>query len=125
VLNTRKFTWTELPFYLTYHVAHGRKLNFDLMGGMSYAMISSVDAGVVSRDNVGIYIMNSEKSFPGVKNNLFVSFSPVLSWQFSHLLSVGVMPSFKYSLTPIIENERWVQEKPWFAGCSLSLKRRF
>ncbi len=123
--NRIKYTWTEIPLFITYTFKQKGKFGFDLMGGVSYAFITGVDAAYVSYDNVGLLIVKDKNDFPGVKNNFFVHLYPTLTYQVNPLVSLGVAPTFKMSITSITDNENWVQQHPYFVGLSLSLRRKF
>jgi hypothetical protein len=123
--NRIKYTWTEIPLFITYSLPRKGRLGLDLVAGASYGIITGVDASYVSYDNVGLLTMKDKNSFPGVKNNVFVHFNPVVSCRVTDLVSIGLAPTFKYSLTSITANEAWVKQNPYFIGLSLSLRRKF
>jgi hypothetical protein len=123
--NRIKYSWTEIPLLINYTIIKGRRINLDLQGGVSYAFINTVDAGIVSYDNKGVLVLKDKKAFPQITNAVFVSFMPQISYQFNETVAIGVMPSFKYSVTSIIGNDRWVQQHPYFIGLNLCLRKRF
>jgi len=123
--NRIKYTWTEIPLFITYTFNPNSKIRFEIMTGMSYGIITGVDAALVSYDNVGVLLLTDKSNFPGIKNNLFVHFNPHLDYRLSKLVSVGVSPTFKYSITSITANDSWVEQRPYFIGISATLRRKF
>lgn len=123
--NRIKYTWTEIPLFITYSFNPKSKICFEIMTGISYGIISGVDAAFVSYDNVGLLVLTDKSNFPGIKNNLFFHVNPHVNYQISKLVSVGVCPTFKYSLTSITANDSWVQQQPYFIGISATLRRKF
>lgn len=97
----------------------------DMQAGLSYAFINTVDAGIISYDNKGVFVLKNKDAFPQINSTIFVSVLPQVSYKFSEELSLGIVPSFKYSLTSIIGNTNWVQQHPYFIGMNLCLRKRF
>lgn len=120
-----KYTWTEIPVFITYSFNHKSKFGFELMAGVSYGIITAVDASYVSYDNMGVLMLTDKNAFPGVKNNFFVHFNPHLYYKVNDLVSVGVAPTLKYSVTSITANDSWVEQRPYFIGISASLRKKF
>lgn len=123
--NRIKYTWTEIPVFITYSLPHKGRFGLDLAAGVSYGIITGVDASYVSYDNVGLLTVKDKSSFPGVKNNFFAHFNPAVTYKATDLISIGLAPTFKYSITSITGNEAWVQQRPYFMGLSLSLRKQF
>ena len=123
--NHIKYTWTEIPITLTYSFSHKNKFGIELTAGLSYAIITKVDAAYVSYDNVGVLIVNDENRFPGIRNNFFAQFNPSVTYKVNDLVTIGASPTFKYSLTSITANENWVNQNPYFFGFCASIQRRF
>jgi hypothetical protein len=123
--NRIKYTWTEIPLLISYSVASRPRFSFDLQGGISYAFINTIDAGIVANDNKGVLAVKSKEAFPQISNTVFATFLPQVAYRFNDQVSLGVVPSFKYSLSSIIGSERWVQQHPYFLGMSICLRKRF
>ncbi|MFI5221243.1 MAG: outer membrane beta-barrel protein [Bacteroidia bacterium] len=120
-----KYTWTEIPLLITYTFFQKKKFDFEITTGVSYAFISGVDAAYVSYDNVGVLILTDKDAFPGIKNNFFFHFYPSVSYHISEKISIGVVPTFKMSITSITGNDNWVQQYPYFIGISGTLRKKF
>ncbi len=123
--NRIKYTWTEIPLLVTYSFPKKNKIGFKITTGISYAIISGVDASYVSYDNIGVLMLTDKNGFPGVKNNFSFHFYPSVTYKLNELVEIGIAPTFKYSLTSITENTNWVQQQPYFIGISASLRKKF
>ncbi|MES2559059.1 MAG: hypothetical protein V4590_04930 [Bacteroidota bacterium] len=123
--NRIKYSWTEIPLFINYNVHRGQRWDIDLQAGVGYAFVSTVDAGMVGQDNKGVFALKDKSAFPQIKNSVFVSVMPQISYKFGQNVSVGFVPTFKYSATSMIGNERWVQQHPYFVGVNLCLRKRF
>ena len=123
--NRIKYTWTEIPLFITYSFKQKHKIGVEITSGISYAIISGVDASYVSYDNIGVIILNDKNSFPGVKNNFFFHIYPSVTYKLNELVQIGIAPTFKYSINSITENENWVQQQPYFIGLSAMLRKKF
>jgi hypothetical protein len=123
--NRIKYSWTEIPLYVNYNLRRGERWDIDLQAGAGYAFINTVDAGMVAQDNKGVFALKDKDAFPQIKNSVFVSFMPQLSYRFGQNVSIGFVPTFKYSVTSIIGNDRWVQQHPYFLGMNICLRKRF
>ncbi len=123
--NRIRYTWTEIPLLVNYTLHRGARWDIDLQGGVGYAFISTIDGGMVSYDNKGVLVLKDKESFPQISNTIFVTFQPQISKRFGQGVSLGLVPSFKYSVTSIIGNETWIQQHPYFIGLSACLRKRF
>lgn len=123
--NRIKYSWTEIPVYVNYSIIQKSKWNIDMQGGISYAFINAIDGGMIGYDNKGVLVLKGEESFPNIQNTVFVTAMPQVSYRFTPSVSVGIVPSFKYSLTSIIGNEYWIQQHPYFVGINICLRKRF
>lgn len=123
--NRIKYSWTEIPLLINYTIVKKHRFNVDLQTGISYAFINTVDAGIVAYDNKGVLSVKNTEAFPQISSTIFVSVLPQISYKFNEQLSLGIIPSFKYSLTSIIGDERWVQQHPYFIGANICLRKRF
>jgi hypothetical protein len=123
--NRIKYSWTEIPLMINYNVRKGERWDLDVQAGASYAIINGVDAGMVSYDNKGVFALKDKNAFPQIKNSVFVSLMPQVSYRFGDNVSVGFVPTFKYSVASMIGNDRWVQQHPYFVGLNICLRKRF
>jgi hypothetical protein len=123
--NRIKYTWTEIPLFVTYSFKQKHKIGIEITTGISYAIISGVDAAYVSYDNVGVLMLTDKNGFPGIKNNFFFHFYPSVTYKLNELVQLGISPTFKYSINSITDNANWVQQQPYFIGLSFSLRKKF
>lgn len=123
--NRIKYSWTEIPLFVNYNIRKGQRWDIDMQAGVGYAFLNTVDAGMVANDNKGVFALKDKDAFPQIKNAVFVSIMPQVSYRFGQNVSVGFVPTFKYSATSIIGNERWVQQHPYFVGLNICLRKRF
>lgn len=121
-----KYSWTEFPIWLSYTLTPSKsRWGFSLKGGFSYAQLSTTDAGMVNYDNIGILIIRDENAFPKLQNSFFVNFNPAISWQLNPTVGLSLMPTFRYSLNSMVNNNQWVSQQPWMIGLSGALCKRF
>ncbi|MCU0443052.1 MAG: outer membrane beta-barrel protein [Bacteroidia bacterium] len=120
-----RYSWTEIPIWFNYTAAKGKRWNADIQFGMSYGFIGTIDAGIVSYDNKGILVAQDKDAFPQIRNTLFATVIPQVSYTFGQEVSIGIAPSFKYGLQSIIGNPSWVQQHPYFVGLNMCLRKRF
>jgi hypothetical protein len=123
--NRIKYSWTEIPVYVNYTIIKGKRWNVDMQAGASYAFINTVDGGMISYDNKGVLVLRGKESFPEIKNTIFLTAMPQVSYAFGSSVSLGLVPTIKYSVTSIIGNERWIQQHPYFIGMNICLRKRF
>jgi hypothetical protein len=123
--NRIKYSWTEIPLLINYTIVNKRWFNVDFQTGISYAFINTVDAGIIAYDNKGVLSVKNTEAFPQISSTIFVSAMPQISFKFNEQLSLGFIPSVKYSLPSIIGDERWVQQHPYFLGANICLRKRF
>lgn len=120
-----KYSWTEFPVMIRYKLTQHPRFNIELETGVSYAVISTIDAGMVSYDNVGVLLIRDQKAFPEIKNSFFATFAPAITYQLNNETTIGLLPSAKFSLNSMIGNADWVQQYPYFVGLNASLTKRF
>jgi hypothetical protein len=123
--NRIKYSWTEIPLFISYQLMETPRFSVDMMCGVSYAFIQTVDAIMISKDNVGAYVLKNNESFPGFNNSFFLNIYPVCSYRFNDAISLGLSPSFKYSINSMVASNRWTPQHPYLAGLSLRLTKRF
>lgn len=123
--NRIKYSWTEIPLFVTYRFTPQKRLGIEVRAGISYAIIGTVDASMVGQDNIGVLVMKSQESFPVFTNSLFAQAYAGISYKLNETVSLNAMPYFKYSLTSMIKSENWVQQYPWMVGMSLGLRKSF
>lgn len=120
-----RYSWTEIPIWFNYTAYKSNRWNADIQFGVGYAFIGTIDAGIVSYDNKGILIAQDKLAFPQIRNTVFATVMPQISYRFGQQVSIGVAPSFKYGMQSIIGNSNWVQQHPYFGGLSVCLRKRF
>lgn len=120
-----KYSWTEIPVFVRYRLTNQPRFNLVLEGGLSYAIISTTDAGMVSYDNVGVLLIKDKDAFPGIQNNWFATFAPALTYKLNNEVTLGLMPSAKFALNSMVANKDWMQQYPYFVGLNATLTKRF
>ncbi|MFA6261299.1 MAG: hypothetical protein WC760_07525 [Bacteroidia bacterium] len=120
-----KYSWTEIPVFVRYRITNQPRFNLVLEGGLSYAIISTTDAGMVSYDNVGVLLIKDKEAFPGIQNNWFATFAPALTYKLNNEVTLGLMPSAKFALNSMVANKDWMQQYPYFVGLNATLTKRF
>lgn len=125
VNNGIKYTWTELPLFVTFRFNTERRLGFEVRTGISYAMLGTVDAAMIGQDNIGVLILKTRESFPVLRNSFFAHLYAGISFRLNETVTLSAMPYVKYSVNSMVKNEKWIQQHPWMAGCSLGLRKSF
>lgn len=120
-----KYSWTEIPVLIRYKLTQQPRLNIELEAGLSYAIISTIDAGMVSYDNVGVLIIKDKEAFPGIQNNWFATFAPSVTYKLNNEVTLGLMPTAKFALNSMVTNKDWMQQYPYFFGLNATLTKRF
>jgi len=120
-----KYSFTEIPVYVTYKAFHSRKFEIDIQGGFSYAFISGINAYIINQNNVGVMVLNGPDDFPKIKGTAFITLQPMFAYKMSDDVSIGIMPTYKSSLGSIIQNQYWVQQYPYFIGLHVFLRKKF
>lgn len=120
-----KYSWNEIPLFVTYRFKTSKRVGVELRGGISYAMISTVDAGMVGQDNIGVLVMKTKESFPVLQNSIFTHLYAGISYKLNETVSLNAMPYVRYSLNSMIRNEKWIQQHPWMMGLSMGLRKSF
>ncbi len=120
-----KYSFTEVPLLLTYKVLKGQSLDVEVQAGVSYAILNLVNAYMPDPTCVGLLEVTDKNDFPKLKNMLFVSLAPSIGYKLNNALTLGAMPVIKVSLTGMVDNDNWIQQKPWFVGLNLFIRKRF
>lgn len=120
-----KFSFTEIPIWITYSIHTDRTIGFDLMVGYSFAFLTSVNAYMPDPACVGLLNVNDKNSFPFLKGSSFVNFAPAVNYKINQSVQLGLMPQFKLGLSSVIDNKNWIQEKPMAVGLNFYLRKRF
>jgi hypothetical protein len=123
--NQIRYTWTEVPLFVNYTMLSKNRWNLDMQAGISYAFINTIEGGMIGYDNKGVLVLRDKESFPQIRNTVFVTAMPQVSYQVGPTVAIGLAPTVKYSVTSIIGNERWIQQHPYFIGLNLCLRKRF
>lgn len=120
-----RYSWNEIPLLLTFNFNPGKRLSFEIKSGLSYAIINTVDANMISYNNVGVLVLKGKESFPQIRNSVFAHVYAGISYRLNETVSLNAMPYFRYSVNSMIRNENWVQQRPYLTGMSLSLRKYF
>lgn len=120
-----RYTWNEIPVLLTYRSHHMGRFNYEFRGGVSYAVLSSVDAAMISYDNVGLLTIKDKDAFPGFENSFFMHLHGGVTYSINDKVTLGFMPYFRYSLNSMVSRSTWVQQQPYLIGANLMLRRTF
>lgn len=120
-----RYTWNEIPVLLTYRSHHMGRFNYEFRGGVSYAVLSSVDAAMISYDNVGLLTIKDKDAFPGFENSFFMHLHGGVTYSINDKVTLGFMPYFRYSLNSMVSRPTWVQQQPYLIGANLMLRRTF
>lgn len=120
-----KYSFTEIPLYVTYQFPSEGRVHFELMGGLSFGKLNLVNAYMPDPGCIGVLVVNDKASFPEFTNVFFASLAPNVSFKLNSSVDLGVMPNIKASLNSMVKNEQWIQQKPWLVGLGVYLRKRF
>jgi len=120
-----RYTFLELPFNLNYQFKQNNLLSWQLQLGYSLGILYHVDAYYLDPNNIGLVIVNSTDNFPNFNAAHFVSIAPKMEYQLKRGLDIGVQLKGKTSLNSIIQEQSWIQQKPYLIGLEISMKKRF
>lgn len=123
--NRIHYSWNEIPLFITFRSAPGKRVGFEARTGISYAVLNTVDAAMIGQENIGVLLLKNKESFPYMKNSFFVHLYAGMCVNVNESVSLSVMPYFKYSLNNMIDNENWVKQYPLMMGLSLGLRKSF
>lgn len=119
------YSFTEIPFFVSYKFAQKHKFEFELQGGLSWGILSGANAQMVDQYNVGLLQINSKTDFPPLRNVFFFTIQPMASYKLNSAVNIGVMPTFKTSLNSMVATPYWVQQYPYFVGLNVFIRKRF
>lgn len=120
-----KYSFTEIPIWITYSILTDKKVGFDFMLGYSFAFLTSVNAYMPDPAMVGLLTVNDKTSFPFLKGSSFINIAPAVNYRINNTVQLGLMPQFKLGLSSVIDNKNWIQEKPMAIGINFYLRKRF
>ncbi len=120
-----KYSFTEIPIWITYSILTDKKVGFDFMLGYSFAFLTSVNAYMPDPAMVGLLTVNDKTSFPFLKGSSFINIAPAVTYRINNTVQLGLMPQFKLGLSSVIDNKNWIQEKPMAIGLNFYLRKRF
>jgi hypothetical protein len=120
-----KYSFTEIPIWITYSILTDKKIGFDFMLGYSFAFLTSVNAYMPDPALVGLLTVNDKTSFPFLKGSSFINIAPAVTYRINNTVQLGLMPQFKLGLSSVIDNKNWIQEKPMAIGINFYLRKRF
>jgi len=118
------YSWTEIPLNLAYTASLKGRFSYEIEGGVSYAFLSSSDAGMINYDNVGVLIITDKESFPKFVNTFFVTISPAILFKINNTVDLGAHLQFKNSLGNMVADPTWIRQYPGFYGAALSIRKR-
>jgi hypothetical protein len=119
------YSFTEIPFFVSYKFAQKHKFEFEVQGGLSWGILSGANAQMVDQYNVGLLQINSKTDFPPLRNVFFFTIQPMASYKLNSAVNIGVMPTFKTSLNSMVATPYWVQQYPYFVGLNVFIRKRF
>ena len=119
------YSFTEIPFFVSYKFAQKRKFEFEIQGGLSWGILSGANAQMVDQYNVGLLQINSKTDFPPLRNVFFFTVQPMASYKLNSAVNIGIMPTFKTSLNSMVATPYWVQQYPYFVGLNVFIRKRF
>ena len=119
------YSFTEIPFFVSYKFAKKRKFEFEVQGGFSWGILSGANAQMVDQYNVGLLQINSKTDFPPLRNVFFFTIQPMASYKLNSAVNIGIMPAFKASLNSMVATPYWVQQYPYFVGLNVFIRKRF
>ena len=120
-----KYSFTEIPIWITYSILTDKKVGFDFMLGYSFAFLTSVNAYMPDPAMIGLLTVNDKTSFPFLKGSSFINIAPAVTYRINNTVQLGLMPQFKLGLSSVIDNKNWIQEKPMAVGLNFYLRKRF
>jgi hypothetical protein len=120
-----KYSFTEIPLYVTYQFPSERRVHFELMGGVSFGKLNLVNVYMPDPACVGVLVANDKASFPEFKNVFFATLAPNVSFKLNSSVDLGLMPNIKASLNTMVKNDQWIQQRPWLVGLGVYLRKRF
>ncbi|MDP1726225.1 MAG: hypothetical protein Q8M15_05535 [Bacteroidota bacterium] len=120
-----KYSFTEIPLLLTYKAVKGQSVDVEMQAGISYAVLNLVNAYMPDPTCIGLLEVTDKDDFPKLKNLFFVSLAPSIGYKLNNAITLGAMPHIKVSLTGMVDNDNWIQQKPWFVGLNLFMRKRF
>ena len=119
------YSFTEIPFLVSYKFAQKQKFEFEVQGGLSWGILSGANAQMVDQYNVGLLQINGKTDFPPLRNVFFFTVQPMASYKLNSAVNIGVMPTFKTSLNSMVATPYWVQQYPYFVGLNVFIRKRF
>lgn len=120
-----KYSFTEIPLLVTYKASKGQLVDIEVQAGVSYAILNLVHAYMPDPSCIGLLEVSDKNDFPKLKNLFFASLAPSVGFKVNNAVTLGAMPFIKVAITGMIDNEQWIQQKPWFVGLNLFIRKRF
>lgn len=120
-----KYSFTEIPLLVTYKASKGQLVDVEVQAGVSYAILNLVHAYMPDPSCIGLLEITDKNDFPKLKNVFFASLAPSIGFKVNNAVTLGAMPFIKVALTGMVDNEQWIQQKPWFVGLNLFIRKRF
>jgi hypothetical protein len=120
-----KYSWNEIPLLFTYRFNTQKRLSLETKFGVSYAIISVVDAAMIAQNNIGVYNLKSQDAFPGFNNLFFAQAYAGIAYRLNESVTLTAMPYAKVSLNNMVSRENWVKQYPLLTGLSFGLRKSF
>ncbi|MCF8426440.1 MAG: outer membrane beta-barrel protein [Bacteroidia bacterium] len=120
-----KYSFTEIPLLVTYQFFRESNVHLELTGGVSYGRLNLVNAYMPDPGCIGILVATDKSSFPEFKNVFFASFAPSVAFDLNSSVALGLMPNVKVSMTSMVNNPNWIQQRPYSMGLGFFLRKKF
>jgi hypothetical protein len=120
-----KYSFTEIPVLVTYQFFRESNVHLELTAGVSYGRLNLVNAYMPDPGCIGILVATDKSSFPEFKNVFFASFAPSVAFDINSSVALGLMPNVKVSMTSMVNNPNWIQQRPYSMGLGFFLRKKF
>jgi hypothetical protein len=120
-----KYSFTEIPVLVTYQFFRESNVHLELTAGVSYGRLNLVNAYMPDPGCIGILVATDKSSFPEFKNVFFASFAPSVAFDINSSVALGLMPNVKVSVTSMVNNPNWIQQRPYSMGLGFFLRKKF
>jgi hypothetical protein len=131
---TNKYTLREIPFVIEYLKPTHKNPNFYYMfnAGLSYMYMQGVSVMMPDGDNVGFVSRLNKTNVPSIFPTYKDAFNLVaggglmfLDTRRNRNIEYTIAPQFKFAVTSLSKNPRWLREYPWQAQIAISVAKRF
>jgi hypothetical protein len=119
-----RYSWTEVPITIHYQKILSRRLELNLQGGISYAILSNVDMAMVNYDNIGVLLINNKNDFPSFGNSFFAHCGAGFLYTINSSVKLSVQPQYRFSLNNMVKNANWVEQRPSLLGIQIGILKK-